>query len=162
MTVHKTAQKQYQNLVNRSASQMAKLISPNEGWVVTVRKSLGMSGAQLARRLGVTRASVSQTERKEMTGSVTIKHMQTVAEGMDCKFVYAIVPNGSPAKAIEDIIADHAEKKARALVKRASGHMGLESQSLSNKQNQQEIAFIQDDLIRTMPSDFWASVQDKY
>lgn len=112
--------------MDRAASQLSGVQTPSEGRVVTVRKALGISGAQLARRLDVTRAAVSQTEKNEASGSVTLKHMQNAAEALGCRFVYAIVPDGS----IEDIVRDQAERNATQLVRRARGHMALESQSL--------------------------------
>ncbi len=137
--------------MDRAASQLCDVQIPSEGWVVTARKALGMSGAQLARRLNVTRAAVSPTEKNEKTGSVTIKHMQNTAEALGCRFVYAIVPEGS----IEDIIRDQAERKATKLVRRASGQMALESQSLPPEKLKEEIVRLRDDLMRDMPSDFW-------
>lgn len=151
MSVQKTINKQYRGIVDRAASQLSGVQKPPEGWVVTVRKALGISGAQLARRLGVSRASVSQTEKNELSGSVTLKHMQGTAEALGCRFVYAIVPVDS----IEDVIRDQAEQKATKLVRRASGHMALESQSLPPEKNKEEIARLRDELIRDMPSDFW-------
>lgn len=151
MSVRKTIKKQYQGIVNRAISQLSDVQTPPEGWVVTVRKALGMSGAQLARRLGVSRASVSQTEKNELSGSVTLKHMKSTAEALGCRFVYTIVPVGS----IENVIRDQAERKATKLVRRASGHMALESQSLPPEKNKEEIARLRDELMRDMPSDFW-------
>lgn len=151
MSVRDTVRKQYQGIVNRAATQAAGLQVPSEGWVATVRKALGMSGAQLARRLGVSRASVSQTEKKELSGSVTLKHMQSMAEALGCKFVYAIVPLDDA----ESILRAQAERRARDLVRRASAHMALEKQALSKGQNEEEIARLRDELIRDMPPDFW-------
>ena len=68
-------------------------IHPQEGGLRTVRNALGMSGTQLAKRLGVTKSRVSKAEQDEPSVSVTLKTMQSMAEAMDCKFVYAVVPN---------------------------------------------------------------------
>ena len=151
MSVQKTIRRQYQSIVDRVASQLADFHKPNEGWVVTVRKALGMSGAQLSRRLGVSRAAVSQTEKNELSGSVTLKHMQSTAEALGCKFIYAIIPDDS----IQNVIGDQAERKATEFVRRVSGHMALESQSLPPEKTKEEIARLRDELMRDMPSDFW-------
>ncbi|MFA6020700.1 MAG: mobile mystery protein A [Rhodospirillales bacterium] len=151
MTVRETIRRQYQGIANQAASQVLGFRQPQEGWVVTVRKALGMSGAQLARRLGVSRASVSQTEKNERSGNVTIKHMQAVAEALGCKFVYAIVPE----KDIETLILNQAQKKATDLVRRTSGHMALEKQALPNEWNAREAERLRDEYLRAMPSDFW-------
>ena len=60
---------------------------PGDGWIATIRKALGMSGAALARRLGVTRARVSQAERAEREGGITLKEMDEFAAAMGCRFV---------------------------------------------------------------------------
>ena len=151
MSVQEAIKRQYQDIVDRAASRHVGFAVPSEVWVATVRKALGMSGAQLARRLGVSRASVSQTEKNEMSGSVTLKHMQKAANALGCRFVYAIVPD----ERIEDVICDQATRKATKLVQRVSGHMALESQSLPLEKTQAEIARLRDELMRDMPSDFW-------
>ena len=151
MSVQKTIREQCRTIVDRAASGISSVRTPSEGWIVTVRKALGMSGAQLARRLGVTRAAVLQKEKNEITGSITLKQMQNTAEALGCRFVYAIVPKGR----IKDVLAEQAERKATKIVCRASGHMALESQSLPPSKIKKEITRSRDDLIRDMPFDFW-------
>lgn len=151
MNVRKTAIHQYRATVNRAASRLSGLQMPAEGWVVTVRKALGMSGAQLARRLGVTRSAVSQTERQEAHGGVTIKHMHNIAEAMGCRFVYAIVPDGD----IEHVVRAQAERKASGLVRRASGHMALEQQSLPAEKNRQQVEYLREGFLRDLPASLW-------
>ena len=66
---------------------------PPDGWVRTVRKTLRMSGDQLAVRLGVTKGRIYKIEQDELVGGVTLKTMRATAEAMDCRFVYAVIPN---------------------------------------------------------------------
>ena len=155
MSVRDTATKQYQAIVDRAASRFDGQWPPppSEGWIAAVRKALGMSGAQLARRLGVTRARIFQAEHAESGGGITLRTMHATAEALGCRFVYAIVPEGR----IEDVIAVQARKKARALVNKASDHMALESQSLSEAMNAEEVERITRELIRAMPSDLWTN-----
>jgi predicted DNA-binding mobile mystery protein A len=151
MTVKKVVHQQYQSIVDRAASHAAALRTPSEGWLRTVRKALCMSGAQLAKKMGVTRARVAQAESAELTGGVTLKSMRATAEAMGCRFVYAIVP----PQRIEDIIIAQARKKAMAVVGTASKHMALESQTLSDEQIAQEVARLTRDIAYEMPPDFW-------
>jgi predicted DNA-binding mobile mystery protein A len=153
MSVKSIASRQYQAIVNRAASSIGKHPNvPPEGWIATTRKALGMSAAQLGRKLGVTRARVSQAEQSERSGAVTLKTMQTTAEAMGCRFVYAVVPaNGR----VEETIAAQARRKAMALVAKASIHMALEQQALSDEKNRAEVERIGTELIRSMPADFW-------
>jgi predicted DNA-binding mobile mystery protein A len=151
MSVKSLVHQQYQRLVDNAASH-AGLRAPPEGWLRTVRKALGMSGAQLARRMGVTRARIAQAEHAELNGVATLKSMQLAAEALGCRFVYAVLPE----KRIEDVIAAQARKKAMALVGRASTHMALESQTLPNHKIAAEVERLASDLARDMPPDFWS------
>lgn len=157
MSIEKIVAKQYRDKVNQAVSQFGSLTMfpnhglPKEGWLRTVRTALGMSGTQLAKKLGVTKARVSKAEQDEPHGSVTLKTMQTMAEAMDCKFVYAIVPKQN----VENVIKERAIEKARTRVKTASTHMALEAQSLSKEQLEYEIERIAAQMVDKMPSDFW-------
>ena len=151
MTVKTIVRKQYQRLVDGAASH-ATLQRPPEGWLRTVRKALGMSGAQLAKKMGVTRARVAQAEQAELNGGATLKSMQAAAEAMGCRFVYAVVPE----RRVEDVIEAQARKKAMAVVGTASTHMALESQTLPNSKIAQEVDRLTREIAQEMPPDFWS------
>lgn len=153
MGIKRIVLKQYQAIVNDAAIARAKdLKQPNEGWIASVRKALGMSAAQLGRRVDRTRANISAAERSEQDERVTIQSMKTLAEAMGCKFVYAFIPKDGD---IEDVIEQHARKKAKALVSQASTHMGLEKQSLSAIKTDKEIQRLTTQLMDEINSDFW-------
>jgi predicted DNA-binding mobile mystery protein A len=151
MNVKTMVQRQYRGIVEDTAASLAGLKTPPEGWLRTVRRALGISGAELARKMGVTRARVTQAEHAELTGGVTLKSMQATAEAMGCRFVYAIVPPGR----IEDIIMAQARKNALAIVGTASQHMALENQALPNDRIAQEVERLTREIAQEMPSDFW-------
>jgi predicted DNA-binding mobile mystery protein A len=151
MIVKAVVRQQYQRLVD-SAARFRGLQRPPEGWQRTVRKALGMSGAQLANKMGVTRARVAQAEHAELSGGATLKSMQAAAEAMGCRFVYAIVPE----KHIDDVINAQARKKAKAFVRTASTHMALESQALPHDKIDQEVERLTCEIAREMPPDFWS------
>jgi predicted DNA-binding mobile mystery protein A len=151
MSVKRTLIQQYQAVANRPAAHAEAFRTPSEGWLRSVRKALGMSGAQLARRMGLTRARISNAEKDELRGAVTLQSMQKAAEAMGCRFVYAIVP----PQTVEDLIIAQAQKKAAALVGAASAHMALKSQTLPYDKIAQEVSRLTRDFIHEMPSDFW-------
>lgn len=152
MGIHRIVAKQYRDKVNQAYHQLDGLSLPPEGWLRTLRHALGMSGPQLAKRLGVTKARVSRAEQDELTGSVTLKTMQSMAEAMSCRFVYAVVPS----EEIEDMIKKRALQKAREQVKSASTHMALEAQTLSNDQLAFEIDRLATEIVEKMPSNLWS------
>lgn len=149
--IKKIVLKQYQDIVNLAAKHISPINRPKEGWICTVRKSLNMSGAQLARRLKVTRARVSQAEKNEISGALTLNTMREMAEAMNCQFVYAIIPSQD----IERLMQQQAIQKATTLVRSASNHMALEMQTLSRGQMTDEISRLTKELLEKMPSDFW-------
>jgi predicted DNA-binding mobile mystery protein A len=151
MSVKTIVQQQYRNIVDSVAASVADLKTPPEGWLRTVRNALGMSGAELAKKMGVTRARVTKAEHAELTGGVTLKSMQATAEAMGCRFVYAVVPSGR----IEDIIMAQARKKAMAIVGTASKHMALENQTLPNDKIAQEVERLTREIAQEMPPHFW-------
>ena len=153
MTIRRQTRQQYQAKVAaaQAALEATALLRPPEGWIATVRKALGMSGAQLARRRGRTRARISQAERAEVKGGVTLKSMHEMAAAMGCKFVYAIVPEGT----LEEIIEAQARRKAKAIVDTASAHMALEAQSLPDARHRAEIDAQTADLVQRQPADLW-------
>ncbi len=151
MSVKQVVRQQYQAVVDHARSATGDIRIPAEGWIRTVRKALGMSGAQLANRMGVTRARVAQAEKAELEGGVTLRSMQAAAEAMGCRFVYAVVP----PVAVEQVIVEQARKKAMGTVGAAGKHMALENQTVSDSRTRQEVARLTNELIHEMPSDFW-------
>jgi predicted DNA-binding mobile mystery protein A len=149
MSVKQVVREQYQAIVDFASGRNIDI--PAEGWIRTVRKALGMSGAQLAKRMGVTRARIAQAEKAELDGGVTLKSMKATAEAMGCRFVYAFVPPDT----IETVILAQARKKAQAIVDRAGKHMALEDQALSDSRTQREITRLMNELVDEMPADFW-------
>jgi predicted DNA-binding mobile mystery protein A len=153
MSVKTTAQQQYRGIVNSAATTVAGHTTPPEGWLRTVRKALGMSGAELARKMGVTRARVTQAEHAELSGGVTLKSMQATAEAMGCRFVYVIIPSSGR---IEDVITAQARKRAMAIVGTASKHMALENQKLPDDKIAEEVERLTREIAQEMPPDFWS------
>lgn len=151
MNVKAVVRKQKIQRVDRAAEATVDVNLPKQGWIATMRDALGMSGAKLGKRIGVTRAAIAQAERNERAGAITLRQMRKIAEGMGGTFVYAIVPKDS----IHSEIRRHAYQKAEALVKRVDSHMALEQQSLPPDGVRAKIVQTAEDLIRDMPSDFW-------
>jgi predicted DNA-binding mobile mystery protein A len=152
MGIETVVLKQYQNKVNQALKQFGGYAMPtSEGWLKTVRKALGMTGLQLAKRRGVTKGRVSQAESAELSGSATLKSMKNMAHAMDCRFVYAVIPE----KEIESVIRGRAILKAKEQIKAASTQMALEAQVLSNEQLAFEVDRLASEMIKKMPSDLW-------
>ena len=128
-----------------------KISRPKEGWIRTLRKTLGMSSPQLAIRLGISKSQASQMERMEMEDRITLKQLRRVAEALDCDLVYALVPR----QPIDVMVRARAEWKAERLVSKTDVQMKLEAQQLSKEKLQEQIKLEADRLVRDMPRDLW-------
>ncbi len=151
MGIDSVVVKQYRDKVNQAYTRFVDFSMPPNGWLRMVRNALGMTGEQLANRLGVTKARISKAEQDELTGSVTLKTIQNMASAMNCRFVYAVVPENE----IEAIIKKRAFDKARKQIKSASTQMALEAQTLADKQLEFAVDELASKIIEKMPSDLW-------
>ncbi|MCK5069471.1 MAG: mobile mystery protein A [Desulfocapsa sp.] len=124
---------------------------PVKGWLRSIREALGMSGKQLAGRLGVSPPRITALEKSEQRGSATINTMRQAAEALDCVFVYAIVPREN----FTDTIRIQAESLARYRMNRVSHSMLLEAQQLSDPEQQKAFAVEVENIMRTMPKELW-------
>jgi predicted DNA-binding mobile mystery protein A len=126
---------------------------PSKGWIRAIRNALGMTAKQLAGRIGVIQQAVARIEKAEPSGSVTIKTMQRVAEGLDCVFVCGFIPKTS----LEAALRKQAERLAAKRLAQAAQTMTLEAQALDAKENEKVLAEMVDDLMATIPPDLWST-----
>ena len=137
----------------RRLSPLLDVTAPPKGWIRAIRNAVGMSARQLASRLGVAQQAVARIEKQELAGSVTIKTMRRIAEGLNCVFVYGLVPR----KSLEDTVVRQAGIVAAERLAQASQTMSLENQALSMRENERVLSELVDDLTGTLPSDLWDS-----
>src|SRR5208282_6816206 len=97
---------------------------PVRGWIKAIREALGMSSAQLAKRLKIKQPTVAAMEQSEMKGTIQLATLRRVAEAMNCTLVYALVPNDS----LETIVREQARKAARRQLQAVEHSMLLEDQ----------------------------------
>jgi len=127
------------------------VIRPKEGWIRSLRKALGMSSPQLAKRLNISRSQASQIERMEVEDRITLKQLRRVADSLSYDLVYALVPR----KSVDDMVREQARLKAQQLVSKTDVQMRLERQQLSREKLEDQIRFETERLTREMPRDLW-------
>ncbi|WP_448062134.1 mobile mystery protein A [Cellulomonas hominis] len=115
------------------------LARPPAGWVRAVRDALGMSAAELAHRMGVTRVAVSKLEASERAGTAALGTLARAADALGCDLVYALVPR----EPLEVQVRHQAEALARAELGPLQTTMQLEGQGLDEVQSRQ----VMDDLV---------------
>ena len=98
---------------------------PVAGWIRAIRDALGMSGADLARRLGVTQPTIRQLEQSEQAGTIQLGSLRRAAAAMDCTLVYGLVPNG----ALEEVVRARAREVAEREIAATDQSMRLEGQT---------------------------------
>ena len=125
---------------------------PSKGWIRAIRDALGMTAKQLAARLGMAQQAVARIEKDETAGSVTIKTMRRVAEGLDCIFVCGFVPRSS----LEGSIRSQARRLAVKRLTQASHTMTLEDQALTKEENQKMVSDLTEELVDKLPSGLWS------
>ena len=122
--------------------------SPVRGWIKAIREALGMTTAQLAKRLGVKQPSVVAMEQSEAKGTIELATLRRVAEALDCTLVYAIVPN----KPLETTVRDRARAFARRRRAPVEHSMLLEDQKVTTRDAEARL----DEIVReTNPRLFW-------
>jgi predicted DNA-binding mobile mystery protein A len=126
-------------------------LSIERGWIKMIREALGMSTKQLGKRVGVDQSRISRLENAEIDGDLKLSSLKKIAEGLNMKFVYGFIPEGS----LEDLVREQAKKIAIKRMARVNHTMRLEEQELSADQKQRVL----DDLIQKImieePKDFW-------
>lgn len=116
---------------------------PARGWIRAIRDALGMSGAQLARRMGVTQPAVAQLERSEIDGQIRLDSLRRAADALDCDVVYAFVPRTS----LHDIVRERALHVARDEVDAIDASMRLDDRGVGPTELQQRIDEYANELI---------------
>jgi predicted DNA-binding mobile mystery protein A len=124
---------------------------PAKGWIRAIRDALGMSGTQLAKRMGVNQQRIARMERDERPGKVTVTTLKAAAEAMDCVFVYGLVPKDS----LERTIRSQAKCLAKKQAVRSNQLMRLENQELGEAEKEKAINAVIEEIVRTMPKSLW-------
>jgi predicted DNA-binding mobile mystery protein A len=117
--------------------------APPRGWIRAVRDALGMTGKQLASRLGIRPQSLVNLEKSEANATIRLDTLQRTAEALGCTLVYALVPKSS----LEDQVQERAHQIARRDLLRVAHTMKLEAQETGDANLNERIeAYIRDEL----------------
>lgn len=128
---------------------------PPSGWIKAIRISLNLTLRQLADRVGVSHGSIAQLEKREPKKKVTLESLENAAQAMNCKVIYAIVPQES-GTTLDDIIKSKAKEAALRILKDVAHTMRLEAQGTSDEQIKSEVERITEQLIETGDSRIWS------
>ena len=99
---------------------------PHRGWVRAIRDALGMSGAELAARMGVAQSTVVDIERSELHDTIKLETLHRAADALGCEVAYFLVPRVT----LEASVRTQARRKAGRHLGRVAHHSRLEDQEL--------------------------------
>ena len=125
--MNKTTYKQLDRLILQSKPESIDGTSV-KGWLAIIRKTLGISQEQLGFKLGITKQSLAELEKRESEGTISIKTLENAADALDMKLVYTLVPKDG---SLEKLIDRKARELALQIVKRTYTTMSLENQAIS-------------------------------
>lgn len=144
----------YRKQIDRQIQTLKKadLSRPRNGWIRAIRTALGMSGRQLADRLGLRTNATASLEKRERTGAITVRHLEKAAGALGCRLVYAFVP-------LEGTLEETVQRRARFIAGRTIepvGHsMALESQSVDTRFTKSQVEALAGRLARNLPRSLW-------
>lgn len=130
---------------------LLKNAPPKNGWINHLRKALGMTSYQLARRLGCAQSNIIAMEKREREGRITIETLNNIAKAMHCRCVYLLVPE----KPLHELLEDQAKKLAKKQISSAGHSMRLEEQGLGNKQLKQQEEALMRELLKDSNKRLW-------
>lgn len=117
-----------------SASEQAgrsvvnRLARPQKGWIKAIREAIGMSSAQLARRTGVAQQVLYKIELSEAAGTIKLETLERVAAALNCRLVYALIPNEPLEEMVRKRVLDVADQQLGAV----EHTMRLENQAIDD------------------------------
>ena len=107
---------------------MMRLARPQKGWIKAIREALGMSSIQLARRVGIDQSVLYRIESSEIAGKVKLETLERVAAGLNCRLVYALIPN----EPLEEMVRKRALEVAGKHLGAVEHTMRLENQAVDD------------------------------
>lgn len=129
-----------------------KVEMPSDGWIKTIRVSLGMTLEDLGKRVALDRSRVYRIEQAEVHGDVKLSTLQKMAEGLGVKFVYGFVPDTE----LEELVKAQAKKIASKRLNRIDHSMKLEDHGVSEKIQEKAFEDLVSQIMVEEPKNFWS------
>jgi predicted DNA-binding mobile mystery protein A len=124
---------------------------PPDGWIRAIRHALGMSAADLAARMRLSKARVLAIEQGEVAGTLNINTLNRAAEALGCTLVYAFIPK----KPLEETVRERALEVAAEHLSAVDKSMRLENQGVSSDAAQRQLNEVAEDLLKHTPRSLW-------
>jgi len=130
---------------------MALTARPSRGWVRAIRDALGMTTGQMAKRMGVAQPRISELEKAEIHGSITLGSMERAAAALGCRLVYVLIPE----KPLRETRKDRAQAIAERQLSAVEQTMRLEAQEVTDRTDRQATLNSQVEKLLQRPARLW-------
>jgi predicted DNA-binding mobile mystery protein A len=117
--------------------------------IKSAREALGMSQAQLAKRISVTQQAVTKIENH--AGTASIKTLEKILSALGIELMFAL----TSAETLEQKLYNRALEKARSLVKRAHANMAMERQHPGEKKYEEQVKKLADEIAANPDYSLW-------
>jgi transcriptional regulator with XRE-family HTH domain len=93
-------------------------------WLREIRLALQVPARELAGKLGINRTEIFRAEEREAEKRISLAALERMAEALDCRLVYAVVPKKGTLedlwlkRAWESLFGEDGEKKFKEMLKR--------------------------------------------
>ena len=112
-----------------------------------------MTARQLGDKLGKNQSTITRLEKSEAKGTISLKSLDVLAAALNCRLVYAIVPNDS----LENTLRKRVELVARDRLASVSHTMALEDQAVSTPFNEMQLSDLITEMLNDPPGNLWES-----
>ena len=124
---------------------------PREGWIKSIRKALGMPASVLARRLQVRSGTLTNLEKAERQGTISLRSLREAASALDCELVYAVVPRTS----LDAMLEQRALQVVTSHMRRTTRTMQLEDQSVGEDETRRQLHALAAHLVQSLDRRLW-------
>ena len=132
-------------------ASLATALRPEKGWIKAVREALGMTTAQMGKRLEVSQQRAAMIEKAEADGSITLKSLEQAAQSLGCRVVYVLYPE----EPLNKTMRARAEAIADKQLLSVEQTMRLEDQSVADTELRKDTrARLVDELLKR-PARLW-------
>src|SRR4030095_7808487 len=129
--------------------------APGKGWIADIRESLGMTGRDFARRLGIDPSSAKRLEQSEAKRSITLSSLDRAAATLGCRVAYVLIPD----RPLEETVRARAADLVERLHAPVAHSMALEDQASDESSTNDRREIMVDELISNLDSELWRDDQ---
>jgi len=154
----------FKNLMRKQIDEKLKPLSavgtsppPKSGWLKAIREALIMTAEQAGTRVNTRRQVWLKVEEGEVKGTVSLNTLRKYAAALNCRLVYAIVPQ---EESLEAILRKRAREVAAQIMVRTQHTMALEEQEVSDAERERQIAVMTEQLMRNLSPRIWENIHE--